>query len=150
MTASALVKQSDFRLMQIQAEHGHTIWIYFFWNEANGLFKIGKSNNPSRRCQELSSIMGMELFHLFSFQAPINAEKVIHAFMSDYRHSHEWFKGEEVYQLCECFEEFDIKSGVPNPVLSAEDIEFVLDDWRNSYGRGKSAAPCGNNVDGRK
>lgn len=140
MTRVALVKHADFRTMQIQHHGGKVAWIYFFWNEATGLFKIGKSDDPKRRCRELSSIMGMRLSHMFSFQAPVEAEKVIHTFLAPYRHSHEWFKGKEVDQLCECFEDFDIESTAGSPVLSAEDIERVLLDWSNSYGRGRSAA----------
>jgi hypothetical protein len=132
--------------MQIQREQDNITWIYFFWNEATGLFKIGKSDDPARRCRELSSIMGMPLYHLFSFQAPAAAEKIIHDFMRPYQHSHEWFKGEEVEQLSCCFEDFDVETGIDNPILSAEDVESVLNDWANSYGRGRA---CGNNVDNR-
>lgn len=139
MSNTALVRHADFRQMQIQHAQNNTTSIYFFWNEETGLYKIGKSNDPERRRQELSSIMGMPLFCEFSFRAPIGAEKVIHKFMAPYHHSHEWFKGDEVHELIDCFEDFDM--GAPDDyVLSAEDVEEVLLDWLNSYGRGRSAS----------
>jgi hypothetical protein len=135
-----VIPYADFRRMQIQHENETIVWIYFFWNETTGLFKIGQSIDPERRCRELSSIMGMRLDLLFSFQAPAAAEKIIHDFMTPYRHSHEWFKGDEIEQLSGCFEDFDVESGMDSPILSAEDVEFVLNDWANSYGRRNGVA----------
>lgn len=147
MTTPALVRHADFRQMQIQHEQNNITSIYFFWNEETGLYKIGKSNDPGRRLQELSSIMGTSLCCIFAFKAPTGAEKVIHRFMSPYHHSHEWFKGDEVHQLIECFEDFDLYADAPDLVMTAEDVEAVFADWMNSYGRGASAVACGNNVD---
>lgn len=141
-----VIPYADFRHMQIQHENNAIVWIYFFWSETTGLFKIGQSVDPERRCRELSSIMGTPLYMLFAFQAPEAAERIIHNFMRPYRHSHEWFKGEEIEQLSACFEDFDVESGMDNPILSAEDVEFVLNDWANSYGRNNGVAvdnPCG-------
>ena len=146
MTQTALVSHADFRQMQIQHEQNNITSIYFFWNEETGLYKIGKSDDPERRRKEVSSIMGMPLCCLFHFMAPTGAEKVIHSFMAPYHHSHEWFKGDEVHELIECFEDFDIESGIKNPVLSAEDVESVLRDWSHSYGRRPDEGvdnPCG-------
>lgn len=146
-----LIKLIDLRHMQLQHSMGKICWTYFFWNEQTELYKIGKSNNPWRRCQELSSIMGARLTHLFSFQAPEMVEGLIHGILKPYRHSHEWFKTvPEVDQMMEEFEEFCLNSPVDNPVLTAEDVDYVIREWANSYGRGTSAkavemSNCGEN-----
>ena len=154
MTTPAIVKQSDLkrmakpyrirtvdmRLMQEQEKSGDVTWIYFMWNPVTDLYKIGRSTSPLRRCQELSSIAGVDLDLSFSFQEPPHAEKVLHRALKPWRHAHEWFKAvPEVEQLQEEFEDFDLSTGIDNPVLTASNIEFVVNELANNYGRGASS-----------
>jgi hypothetical protein len=130
VTTPALVTHTEFRTMQLQCEAKKICWVYFFWNEATDLYKIGKSIDPWRRCQELSSISGSKLYHQFSIQGPDLLEKIVHRNLSSYRHSHEWFKNHDVVSdLVETFEDYDIWTGVTNPVLSAEHVEKVFKVW---------------------
>lgn len=148
MTAPALVKSADLALINSQIECGKVGYIYFITNPEARTVKIGFATDVHRRLESIQTGNHVQLMLHSGFKSAPYVERIIHRVLAPYRIFNEWFRhDDEVEQLIVCFEDIDLDLGGDNPLLTEADIVKAFSDWANSFGRGASAAACGNNVD---
>jgi hypothetical protein len=70
-------------------------FVYLFWVEAFGLYKIGRSKNPQKRAenffQAVPDFVKCEIVHVIKTDDKNKLEVWLHDTLSDYNQSNEWF-----------------------------------------------------------
>lgn len=147
MTSPALVRSGDLKRMELEHSQGKSGWIYFVTNPEAETVKIGFSVDLARRMEVLQTGNHVRLLEYAGFLSVPYAERVIQRIFRDLRLHGEWFKHTgELDDMIQCFEDKADECGDGH--LTPLDVVDAIADWSNSYGRGSSAAACGNNVDG--
>lgn len=146
MTTPALVRSGDLKRMELEHSRGKSGWIYFVTNAEAETVKIGFSVDLGRRMEVLQTGNHVRLMEYAGFRSAPYAERVIQRIFRDQRLHGEWFKHtDELDDMIQCFEDkADERDG---GLLTPADVVDAIDDWANSYGRGRSSVTCGQTVD---
>jgi hypothetical protein len=103
-------------------------WIYLI--KSNGLYKIGKTSNPTRREREARTwLPDLEMIGIKPFWDVSEKERLIHLGLTYFWHEREWFKfGDDEFEevFVETFQEFYEEDRDMNSV------DFIY--WFNSSG----------------
>ncbi|MBX5206737.1 GIY-YIG nuclease family protein [Rhizobium sp. NZLR11] len=139
MTRSAIVKSVEIATMEAEHRAKKFGTVYFVTNPDQETVKIGFTKHLGRRMEVLQTGNHVHLLAYSGFRSTPQAERILHRLLRKHRIRNEWFThADEVDELIECFEDFIDETDDFERPLTAEDIEFVLNDWANSYGRGAS------------
>jgi hypothetical protein len=151
MSGTTLIRRSDLIEIQRQIDSGKSGHIYFITNSEAETVKIGYATDVRRRLESLQTGNHVKLLLYSGFPATAHLERVLHRAVKDLRIFNEWFRHTDLLdELISCFED-KLSDRVDHVTpFSPAEVEFVIDDWLNSYGRGRSARPCGQTVDNRQ
>lgn len=141
MTQTAIVRRSDIVEIQREIDCDKIGHIYFITNPEAETVKIGYATDTNRRLESLQTGNHVKLLMYSAFPGSVQVERIIHRAVKEFKIINEWFHHtSKLDQLISCFEDQLFERDDYETPLSPSEVEFVIDDWMNSYGRGRSAA----------
>lgn len=115
-------------------------FIYAIYNEFENIIKIGFSNDPVRRLDQLQTSLVHRLDLLLTFVGTSELETKIHRQLKKYRLKGEWFEAnQEVFQVLntEYLESISKRFAKLNKQSSLQTLQNELDEYFNQHKKAK-------------